>query len=237
MLAGILCRRQRGAALISALVVPAALTALVVAASNFARPAFGADLDYDPYGRGPYGPSHYGAQPSPPYDHGAPAYPRRNVPPREGPYDQHSSIDQPPPYDDRAPVYSSHRDLSSREDPYGERFRYQQPPYDPGSPQRRYGVYEGPPYRYGPDGYGPHDQAAPPYPSYQRAPNGYDQAYRGNGYGPERPAEPMPPRPPAPIDGPPRGWAPDPRDFRDRGVAEAAPPYEAWPGYPPRRWH
>jgi hypothetical protein len=158
----------------------------VVAALNFAAPTFGADLDYSPYR----------AQPSPPYDHGAPAYPpQRYLPPREGPYNQHSSIDRPPPYDDRAPVYPSQRDLSSREDPYGERYRYQQSPYDLGPPRRRYGVYEEPPYAYR-----PHDQMGPPYRPYLRAPNGYDQAYRRNGYGPEGPAEPMLPRPPAPID-------------------------------------
>jgi hypothetical protein len=212
MLAGIQRRCRRATALVSL----APLTAFAVASLNFAAVAFGADF-YD---------GSHGLQPSPPYDYGARAYPpQRYLPPREGPYNRHSSIDQPPPYDDRTPVYPSQRHLSSRDGRYGERYTYQQPPYDFGYPRRRYGDHQ------------TYDRGAPAYRPYRPAPNGYDQAYQGNGYGPDGPAESMPPRPPAPIDGPPRGWIADPRDFPDNGVAEAVPPYEAWPVYPPRGRH
>ena len=214
MLAGIQRRCRRATALVSL----APLTAFVVATLHFATVAFGADF-YD---------GSHGMQPSPPYDYGAPVYPpQRYLPPREGPYNRHSSIDQPPPYDDLTPVYPSQRHLSSR-DGYGERYTYQQPPYDGGYPYRRYGDYDEPPY-----GYQTYDRGAPTYRPYRPAPNGYDQAYRGNGYRLDGPVESMPPRPPAPIGGPPRGWIAGPRDFPDNGVAEAARPYEAWPVYPP----
>jgi hypothetical protein len=222
MLAGILRRWPRTAALIS----PAPLTALMVVALNFATPAVGADLDYSS-----------GRQPPPPYDYGAPPYPpqpyppQRFLPPPEAPHNRHSSIDQPPPYHERTPVYPSQRHLPSREGPYGERYTYQQPPYDYGYPRRRYGIYDQPPY-----GHYPYDQGEPPYRSYRPSPNADDQAYRGNGDGGDYPAGAMPPRPRAPIDGPPRGWIADPRDFPENGVAEAVPPYEAWPAYPPGRW-
>jgi hypothetical protein len=200
----------------------APLAACVVATLSFATVAFGADF-YD----GSHGP-----QPSPPYDYGARAYPpQRYLPPREDPYNRHSSIDQPPPYDDRAPVYPSQPYLSPGDGRYGERYTYQQPPYDFGHPHRRYGDYDAPPY-----GYQTYDQGAPAYRPYRPTPNGYDQAYRGNRYyGPD--VGSMPPRPPAPIEGPPRGWNADPRDFPDNGVAEAVPPYETWPAYPPRGRH
>jgi hypothetical protein len=132
--------------------------------------------------------------------------------------------------------------------PYGAQpYGYQPPPYDyrvPVYPPRRYvpewrGGYDEP--RYGYQGY-----RTPPYPAYRVLPEGYDHGDRGyRRYGS---AEPYyapyggydryadAPRPPAPIVGPPRGWAGDPRALPDDRWVDAEPPYQPWSPYPPRRW-
>ena len=212
----------------TALILWGTCTAAAVAALQLATSAVGADLDY-----GPLGPQPYTYQP-PPYEYGAPPpyQSQRYLAPRDGPYSRRSYIYQPPSYDEGAPVYPSPPYLSSREGPYSERYTYRRPPHDDGTP----GAYGKPRY-----GYHPSDRA-PEYPSYRpgyRAePNPYDHAHRGDGNGYADPSyDPyLGPRPPAPIEGPPRGWVADPREPPDYRAAESAPPYQRWPVYPPWRW-
>jgi hypothetical protein len=132
-----------------------------------------------------------------------------------GPYGPQPYGYPPPPYDYRAPAYPPGRYV----------------------PERR-GGYDEP--RYGYQGYGYQSYRTQPYPAYRVAPDRYEQDYRGYrryGY-----AEPYydpyadAPRPPAPIVGPPRGWAGDPRELPDDRWVDAAPPYQPWSPYPPRRW-
>ena len=127
-----------------------------------------------------------------------------------GPYGLQPYGYPPPPYDYRAPAYPPGRYV----------------------PERR-GGYDEP--RYGYQSY-----RTPPYPAYRVAPDGYEQDYRGyRRYGYTEPYyDPYAdaPRPPAPIVGPPRGWAGDPRELPDDRWVDAAPPYQPWSPYPPRRW-
>jgi hypothetical protein len=130
--------------------------------------------------------------------------------------------------------------------PYGvQPYGYQPPPNDyraPAYPPRRYvpewrGGYDEP--RYGYQGY-----RTPPYPAYRVPPQGYDRDDRGyRRYGSAEPYydpyagyDAGAPRPPAPIAGPPRGWAGDPRALPDDRWVDADPSYQPWPPYPPRRW-
>ena len=223
MVAGIARSRRRAAPLILSGICATA----AVAALHLATPAFGADLNY-----GPLGPQRYTEQPLP-YDQGSPYPAQRYLAPRESPYSRRSYIYPPPSYDEGAPVYPSPPDLSSREGPYSERYAYREPPREDGTS----GAYDKPRY-----GYHPSDRA-PAYPSYRPEyrpePNPYDHAHRGYGYRPDGYADPSydyGPRPPAPIGGPPRKWGYDPHEPPDYRAAEAAPPYQRWPVYPPRPW-
>ena len=224
MVAEIARSRRRAAALI----LSGTCTAAAVAGLHLATPAFGADLNY-----GPLGPQPYTYQPLP-YDHGTPPYPsQRYLAPREGPYSRRSNIYQPPPYDEGAPIYPSPPYLSSREGPYSDRYTYQEPPHDDSTPD----AYDK--LRYG---YHPSDRAPahPSYrPEYRPEPNPYDHVHRGDGYRPDGYADPSydyGPRPPAPIGGPPRRWGYDPHEPPDYRAAEAAPPYQRLPVYPPWPW-
>jgi hypothetical protein len=134
-----------------------------------------------------------------------------------GPYGPRPYGYQPPPYDYRGPAYPPGRYVPDRRGGYGEQYGYQS-----------------------------YDRRVPPYPAYRVPPVGYDHEYREyrgyGGYGRYGYAEPYydpyggPPRPPAPIMGPPRGWVGDPRELPDDRWVDAAPPYETWSPYPPGRW-